>query len=252
MNAFAEPSRPDVARLSGAAARAEALRERYGHLDGEALLRVMLEWDYRGRIALISSFGAEAAVLLDMVARIDAATPVIFIDTGKLFHETLTYHDILVRRLGLTDVRSIGPAAFDLAGHDPGGELWRRSPNLCCYLRKVLPLERALAGFDAWITGRKRAHGGERGALETIEAVDGRIRFNPLAHWSAADIDRAFRDSGLPRHPLQDEGYPSIGCAPCTEAADAAVDGGVRAGRWRGSAKSECGIHLPRVAPNRP
>ncbi len=249
MNGFVELQRPDAARLSEAAARAAVLRERYGEIDGEALLRVMLEWEYDGRIALVSSFGAEAAVLLDMVARIDPATPVIFIDSGKLFHHTLTYRDILVRRLGLTDVRTVGPIPFDLAGHDPDGGLWQHNPNLCCYLRKVLPLERALAGFDAWITGRKRDHGGERGGLETIEAADGRIRFNPLAHWSLENIDHAFRERGLPRHPLSEEGYASIGCVPCTEPAAAEADG--RAGRWRGSAKSECGIHHPRWSSNR-
>ena len=149
-----------------------------------------------------------------------------------------------MRRLGLTDVRTVEPVPFDIGGHDPDGELWRRNPNLCCYLRKVLPLERALSGFDAWITGRKRDHGGERGSLETIEAVDGRIRLNPLAHWSAENIDHAFRQRGLPRHPLIDEGYASIGCAPCTEPASS--DAGGRQGRWRGSAKSECGIHHAR------
>ena len=244
MNEFVELKRPDAARLSGAATRAEVLHELYGELEDEALLRVMLKWEYQGRIALVSSFGAEAAVLLDMVARIDPATPVIFIDTGKLFHHTLTYRDILVRRLGLTDVRSIAPAPFDLAGHDPDAALWQNNLNLCCYLRKVLPLERALAGFDAWITGRKRDHGGERGGLQTIEAVDGRIRFNPLAHWSQGNIDDAFRERGLPRHPLNDAGYASIGCTPCTEPAKADAD--ARAGRWRGNAKSECGIHHPR------
>ena len=250
MNGFVELQRPDAAKLSGATARAEVLRERYGKLEGEALLRVMLEWEYKGRIALVSSFGAEAAVLLDMVARIDPATPVIFIDSGKLFHHTLTYRGILVRRLGLSDVRTIEPIPFDLAGHDPDGALWQRNPNLCCYLRKVLPFERALGGFDAWITGRKREHGGERGGLQTIEAVDGRIRFNPLAHWSPKNIDDAFRERGLPRHPLSDEGYRSIGCVPCTEPAEA--DAAARDGRWRGSAKSECGIHHPRWSPTHP
>ena len=244
MNGFAQTKRPEAAQLSAVAARAEALQERYGELDGEALLRVMLEWQYKGRIALVSSFGAEAAILLDMVAGIDPATPVIFIDSGKLFHHTLTYRDILVRRLGLSDVRTIEPAPFDLGGHDPDGALWQRNPNLCCYLRKVLPLERTLDGFDAWITGRKRDHGGERGGLETIEAVDGRIRLNPLARWSSEKINNAFEARGLPRHPLSEEGYASVGCAPCT--APVSPDAGARDGRWQGRAKSECGIHHAR------
>ena len=176
--------------------------------------------------------------------RIDPATPVIFIDSGKLFHHTLTYRDILVRRLGLSDVRTIEPAPFDLGGHDPDGALWQRNPNLCCYLRKVLPLERTLDGFDAWITGRKRDHGGERGGLETIEAVDGRIRLNPLARWSSEKINSTFEARGLPRHPLSEEGYASIGCAPCTT--PVSPDANARDGRWQGRAKSECGIHHAR------
>jgi len=248
MNGFAELRRPESEKLTAIAARAETLRERYGELDGEDLLRVMLEWQYKGRIALVSSFGAEAAVLLDMVARIDPATPVIFIDSGKLFQETLTYRDILVQRLGLTDVRSIEPAPFDLGGHDPDGALWQRNPNLCCYLRKVLPLERALGEFDAWITGRKRDQGGERGDLRTIEAADGRIRFNPLANWSTDKINDSFKERGLPRHPLSDEGYASIGCAPCT--VPVSGDAGARDGRWQGRAKSECGIHHARWSSN--
>ncbi len=249
MSGIVELARPDIATLTGAAARAEALYERYSRLEGEALLRIMLETEYKGRIALVSSFGAEAAILLDMVARIDQTTPVLFIDTGKLFHETLTYRDILVRRLGLTDVRTVEPISFDINGHDPDGEMWRRNPNLCCYLRKVLPLERSLAGFDAWITGRKRAQGGERTELETIEAVDGRIRFNPLAYWTEGDIKNVFRMLDLPRHPLFDDGYTSIGCAPCT--ATSPSDTEARAGRWRGSVKNECGIHHARWSPSR-
>jgi len=246
MNEFVELKRPNAARLTSTAARAEVLRERYGELEGEALLRVMLESEYQGRIALVSSFGAEAAVLLNMVAHVDPATPVLFIDTGKLFHQTLTYRNILVQRLGLTDVRSIAPTPFDLAGHDPDATLWQNNLNLCCYLRKVLPLERALAKFDAWITGRKREQSGERSGLQTIEAVDGRIRFNPLAYWSQKNIDNAFREFGLPRHPLNEAGYASIGCAPCTEPTKANEN--ARAGRWNGSTKSECGIHHPRWA----
>ncbi len=248
MSEFAEPARPDIATLTGAAARAEALHERYSHLDSHSLLRLILETEYKGRIALVSSFGAEAAVLLDMVARIDPATPILFIDTGKLFHETLTYRDIVVRRLGLTDVRSLEPVSFDITSHDPDGKMWRRNPNLCCYLRKVLPLERALAGFDAWITGRKRAQGGERTELKNIEAVDNRICFNPLAHWTKEDVENAFQALDLPRHPLFNDGYNSIGCAPCT--APNSSDAEARAGRWRGSTKSECGIHHARWSPS--
>ncbi|MBI07272.1 MAG: phosphoadenylyl-sulfate reductase [Rhodospirillaceae bacterium] len=249
MNGFVEPTRPDHSALTGAAERAKALRERYSQLESESLLRVMLEMEYKGRIALVSSFGAEAVILLDMVARIDPATPILFIDTGKLFHETLTYRDVVVRQLGLMDVRTLKPTSFDITSHDPDGKIWQRNPNLCCYLRKVLPLERALSGFDAWITGRKRAQGGERTELRNIEAVDGRICFNPLAHWSEEDVENAFQFLNLPRHPLFNDGYNSIGCAPCT--APSSPDTEARAGRWLGSTKSECGIHQARWSPSR-
>ena len=230
-----------------AAARAQALRNTYGHLDAAALLEVMIGREFAGRIALVSSFGAESAVLLDLVAGIDRATPVIFLDTGKLFPETLAYRDELVERLGLSDVREIRPPVDLLAARDPGGELWRRDPDACCALRKVAPLAEALAGFDAWITGRKRHHGAARVALDAIEAVDGRLKINPLADWSAARIEAETAARGLPRHPLQDLGFASIGCVTCTRRLE--LGEAARAGRWAGLAKTECGIHgAPRGA----
>ena len=218
-----------------------ALRSKYGDWDAPVLLEAMIRREFAGWIAGVSSFGAEAAVLLDLIARIDQATPVIFIDTCKLFSETMDYRDTLVERLGLTEVRSIGPGPAALTAHDPGGDLWRGNPDACCHLRKVAPLELALAGFDAWITGRKRYQGGERETLETIEAVDGRIKINPLAHWSHADIDAYLSDHDLPRHPLAGHGFTSIGCQPCTRRI---ADGEApRDGRWAGHEKTECGIH---------
>lgn len=204
---------------------------------GEAVLH-----RFPGRIALVSSFGAEAAVLLHLVAAIDSATPVIFLDTGKLFGETLAYRDLLVRRLRLRDVRSLAPDPARIAALDPDGTLWARDPDACCALRKVEPLARALRPFDAWINGRKRHHGGGRSALPAVETVDGRIKLNPLADWGAAEIDAYFEAHALPRHPLVDDGYASIGCMPCTTPVGAGED--ARDGRWRGRAKTECGIHL--------
>ena len=239
---LALPGPPPYSPLDDpAAARAQALGNAYGDLDAAALLDVMIGREFPGRIALISSFGAESAVLLDMVAGIDPATPVIFLDTGKLFGETLAYRDTLVARLRLIDVRSVRPAPLTLDTHDPDGDLWRRDPDACCALRKVAPLADALAGFDAWITGRKRYHGAQRTALDAIEAVDGRIKINPLADWSATRIEAEIAARGLPRHPLQELGYASIGCVTCTRRplpGEAARDG-----RWAGLAKTECGIH---------
>ena len=222
--------------------RAAALAARYAGQDGEALLRPLIEREFSGGIALLSSFGSEAALLLDMVARIDPGVPVIFLDTGKLFGETLRYRDALVRRLGLKDLRVIRPAAAEVAAKDPDGTLWHDDPDACCALRKVAPLETALAGFSAWISGRKRYHGGLRRSLETFEAADGRIKINPLAGWSRARIEEALAERDLPPHPLQADGFLSIGCMPCTARVAPGAD--LRSGRWVGLAKTECGIHL--------
>lgn len=221
--------------------RAVELAERYAGRDGADLLRPIIEREFPGRIAVVSSFGAEAAVTLQLVAAIDPAVPVIFLDTDKHFPETLAYRDDLVARLGLRDVRWITPDPESLEAEDPDGRLWAHRPDRCCHLRKVRPLRRALAGFDAWITGRKRYQGGARSTLTTIEADDERIKINPLANWRPAQIAAAYEAGGLPPHPLVARGYLSIGCAPCTHRTPCGAS--ARAGRWLGAAKSECGIH---------
>jgi phosphoadenosine phosphosulfate reductase len=213
----------------------------------EHVLEAMIHDRFEGKIALVSSFGTESAILLHMIAQVDKATPVIFLDTGKLFPETLAYRDDLVARLGLTDVRVIRPSGQQLAAYDPDGRLWQRDPDLCCAIRKTNPLDTALEGFDAWITGRKRSQGGTRADMNIVEAgPDGRITVNPLAFWDDAKLDAYFDQHDLPRHPLQSEGYASIGCATCTQRVQAGED--KRAGRWAGLDKNECGIHLPRQA----
>lgn len=220
--------------------RARLLELRYGALDSRAVLDAAINDVFTGRIAVVSSFGTESAVLLDLVAQVNRHTPVIFLDSGKHFPETLAYRDSLIAKLGLTDVRNITPAADDLDWADRDGTLFRRNPDLCCQLRKVLPLERALSGFTAWINGRKRFQGGNRRNIGLFEAADSRIKVNPLATWDTAALARAFVERDLPRHPLGRQGYPSVGCAPCTTQAEG---DGSRSGRWAGSGKTECGIH---------
>jgi len=210
-------------------------------LEAQELLRVMLLHAFPGRTAAVSSFGAESAVLLDLVASVDPGTPVLFLETGKHFTETLTYRDRLIETLGLRDVRSLQVPLHELAREDAAGDLWQRDPDSCCDLRKTRPLQRALADFDAWITGRKRHHGAERSELGLIERSNGQVKINPLAHWSADDIAAAMTARNLPEHPLLAEGYLSIGCAPCTRRAICGAD--PRSGRWAGLAKTECGIH---------
>ncbi|MCO8145265.1 phosphoadenylyl-sulfate reductase [Rhodovulum tesquicola] len=209
-----------------------------GHVDMAGLLG-----DPRlGRRALVSSFGAESAALLHFVAQLFPDMPVLFIDTGRHFAETLSYRDLLAERLGLNLV-NIRPDPATLAGEDPDGRLHARDPNMCCTLRKTFPLADALEGFDTWISGRKRYQGATRAALPVIERDGSHLKVNPLALWTEADLAAYFAAHDLPRHPLVDRGYASIGCAPCTRP----VRNGeaLRAGRWADNPdKTECGIHL--------
>ena len=213
----------------------------------ESVLTRAVNDRFKGKIALVSSFGTESAILLHMISEIDKTLPIVFLDTGKLFPETLAYRDELVARLGLTDVRSVRPSGAQLAAWDPDGRLWEKDVDLCCAIRKTNPLDAALEGFDAWITGRKRAQGGARSHLNLAETgPDGRITINPLAHWDDDMIETYFQLHDLPRHPLQAQGYSSIGCATCTAKPRDGAD--KRSGRWAGQDKTECGIHMPRLA----
>ena len=217
------------------------LIHRFGHLDGEALLAPMLREVFPGRLAVVSSFGAESAVLLHMVAGIDRSVPVIFLETGKLFPETLAYRGRLVAHLELENVHSVAPDARALGQRDPDGNLHASNPEACCHVRKVAPLEHALAGMQAWVTGRKRFQGAARSRLPTLETADSRLKINPLARWSRDDVERYMEIHDLPPHPLEAQGFTSIGCAPCTQ--PPGPGGGLRDGRWAGTDKTECGIH---------
>lgn len=221
------------------------LMAKYGELSGLDLLDVMINREFRDRIAVVSSFGAEAVVLLHMVAEVDPTTPVIFLNTGKLFGETLRYRDRLQERLGLTDVRAIGPHPGDAAKVDPVGDLWQRDHDACCNFRKVLPLARALRGFNAQITGRKRFQTDGRSSLSPIEADAARgagfFKINPLISWSLEELTSWIEEHKLPGHPLVKDGYPSIGCMACTDRVKPGGD--YREGRWAGTDKDECGIH---------
>jgi phosphoadenosine phosphosulfate reductase len=225
------------------ASRLDDLRRRYSDLTAPALLRALIRREFCGQLAVVSSFGAESAVMLALVAEIDRSVPILFLDTGKLFGETLRYRDRLIALLGLSDVRTIEPRGDDLAASDVEGMLWRSDPDRCCALRKVTPLAQALDGFTAWVSGRKRYQGSSRAGLAVFEADRaGRIKINPLAGWSRAEIEAALVANNLPRHPLVAEGYLSIGCMTCTDRVRTHED--PRAGRWRGLSKTECGIHL--------
>jgi len=233
---------PLEAPLAPVAERVTDLNARYAHHSAISVLERALTDPQVGSVALVSSFGAESVALLHMVSVIDRSTPVIFIDTEMLFPETLDYQRDLSARLGLSDLRVIRPDRDAVFAADPESALHASDPDACCHLRKVAPLARAVAPFDAWITGRKRFQGGRRATLDFFEADGPRIKINPLAHWAREDVQDYILNNRLPRHPLVAQGFRSLGCAPCTTPVAPGED--ERAGRWRGQGKDECGIHF--------
>ena len=225
------------------AERVAALNARYRHHAATTVLEHALKDDDLGRVALVSSFGAESVVLLHLISVIAPETPVLFVDTRMLFPETLEYQRKLAEELHLCDVRTIRAAQPRVAFEDPDNTLHQFNTDACCAVRKVEPLERALAGFDGWITGRKRFQNADRGTIDFFEAEgETRIKVNPLAHWGRDDLNDYMVNNRLPRHPLVAQGYPSIGCWPCTSKVAPGED--PRAGRWRNTQKTECGIHF--------
>lgn len=230
------PPRPDVRPAVPSPFSGPGLDE------GQRALRWSLD-HFKGRVAVVSSFGAESAVLLALVAELDRSVPVLFLETGQHAPETLDYRERLAATLGLLDVRDIRPSSRALASRDPDGVLHAFDPDACCALRKVEPLEEALQPFAAWITGRKRTQAATRAAMPVIETADGRTKVNPLAHWDAAAVEAEFRRRALPHHPLAARGFASIGCAPCTRSVRPGAD--PRSGRWAATGKTECGIHRP-------
>ncbi|MGB8277731.1 MAG: phosphoadenylyl-sulfate reductase [Methylovirgula sp.] len=227
--------------LFGDQVAAARLTAKFATVDAQKILRLAIEDLFPGRIALVSSFGADSAVLLHMVSKIDKALPIVFVDTLQLFPETLAYRDALVAQLGLTGVVTAVPEKAALAEEDSENFLWARDPDRCCEIRKVIPLAKALNGYEAWITGRKRFQTVTRAALPLFEAEGERVKVNPLAGWAQSRLEAYFEMHGLPRHELVKKNYLSIGCIPCTSPVKPGED--ARAGRWRGRGKTECGIH---------
>ena len=233
------------------AADALAFEARFAGVSTQDMLAELIKGELKGRIAAVSSFGAESAVLLHMIATVDHDVPVIFTNTQKMFGETLAYRDELSERLGLTDLRVYRPNPRLLAEKDKTGLRWSYDPDGCCEIRKVEPLQRALVPFDAWISGRKAFQAKTRSNLPRFEIDDGRLKLNPLADWDKARLEAYMVEHELPVHPLVEQGYPSIGCAPCTSKVQPGED--PRAGRWRGWDKTECGLHsgVVSIVPNK-
>jgi phosphoadenosine phosphosulfate reductase len=231
-----------VAEPSEAAVLDRALRD----ASPAKVIEAALQTAGREHLALVSSFGTESAALLKVMADVDPAIPVVFLDTGWLFEETLAYRDTLIATLGLRDVRSIKPSEQTLSAEDPDRELWFSDPDACCRIRKVEPLARALKPFSAWINGRKRFQGGVRSEIPVVEDDGAKLKFNPFANVSREEIEAIYQLAKLPPHPLVASGYLSVGCMPCSSRT--AVDEDARAGRWRGRAKTECGIHTTKTS----
>jgi phosphoadenosine phosphosulfate reductase len=234
------PSQP------GALPSADALDRALRAASPAEVIATALKTVGRERLALVSSFGTESAALLKVMADVDPSIPVIFLDTGWLFDETLAYRNTLIETLGLTDVRSIKPHEDTLSSQDPDRELWFTDPDACCRIRKVEPLARALKPFSAWINGRKRFQGAARAAIPVVEEDGARLKFNPFANVSREEIEAIYRLGKLPPHPLVASGYQSVGCMPCSSRAVSGED--ARAGRWRGRTKTECGIHTTKTS----
>ena len=221
------------------AANLEAL---YAHLSAQEIIAHAARDHFPGGIAAVSSFGADSAVLLHMIAEVDRSMPIIFLDTGKHFGETLEYRDALAADFGLSDIRVITPEAAALSRLDPDGRLHETNTDACCEIRKVEPMARGIAPFQAWFTGRKRHQASTRSVMPVFENVAGRVRINPLARWTTSDQADYMRAHALRANPLVAYGYLSIGCFPCTQPVQAGGD--ERSGRWAGHAKVECGIHM--------
>jgi len=240
-NALRKPDTIDVTPAF-TQADADALNARFDGVDAPTMLSALFGEGLLGKTAVVSSFGTESAVLLHLVAKADPTVPVVFVDTLKMFPETLAYRDTLVATLGIENSCTVEPDPAAIAGQDEKGMRWSYDPDGCCEIRKVEPLARAKVGLDSWISGRKAFQSQTRQNIARFEVEDGRMKVNPLGDWVKSDLETYFGQHDLPRHPLEAQGYPSIGCQPCTSKVMPGED--PRAGRWRGWDKVECGIHV--------
>nr|WP_321444475.1 phosphoadenylyl-sulfate reductase [uncultured Cohaesibacter sp.] len=218
------------------------LNEAFGSEPPQAVLRWLAGHGGREQVPLVSSFGADSVVLLHMISQIDPSYPILFIDTGKHFYDTLHYRDQLRDHFGLTNLQAVTPDPDDVKQKDPKGALWIFNHDGCCDLRKTLPLARVMKHYSGWITGRKRFQTSDRADLNLFELDGDKMKVNPLASWGPGDVAAYIKENSLPGHPLVPRGYLSIGCAPCTSPVEEGED--ARAGRWKGSDKTECGLHI--------
>jgi phosphoadenosine phosphosulfate reductase len=220
----------------------KAISDQFETVHPESVLRWALE-EFESDIALATGFGAEGCVLVHMLAGIDRKARIFYLDTDLLFPQTYELRDQLEKRYGVRFERRSTHLSLAQQAEEHGERLWERQPDLCCYLRKVLPLREALTGLRAWTTAIRRDQSPARAGAGIVERDRrfGVIKVNPLATWSTRDVWNFITKYDVPYNPLHNEGYPSVGCAPCTTPVGIGED--ARAGRWRGTVKTECGLH---------
>jgi phosphoadenosine phosphosulfate reductase len=207
----------------------------------------ILRWavtEFHPRLTMATAFGAEGCCLIHMLAEIELGVRIFNLDTGYQFVETLELRERIRQRYGI-EVELVRPE-LTVAEYEArhGGPLYRHQPDQCCHDRKIVPLRRALAGYEAWVSAIRRDQTADRALAEVVQ-WDARfdlVKVNPLLRWTRRDVWKFIMDNDIPYNPLHDEGYPSIGCWPCTRPVTEGQ--GERDGRWAGSAKKECGLNV--------
>jgi phosphoadenosine phosphosulfate reductase len=224
----------------------EGLAHMAQQLEGQSA-EAILQWAaerYAPRLTFATGFGMEGCVLIDLIARAELPIDLFTLDTGLLFPETYELWRRLEARYGVT-IRAVRPEhTVEAQGRLAGPELWASDPDQCCELRKMQPLRRTLTGFDAWLSAIRRDQTPDRADAPVVgwDGKFGLVKVNPLVRWSFDDVKAYVHEHSVPYNPLHDQGYPSIGCQPCTSPVAPGED--PRAGRWRGREKKECGLHL--------
>lgn len=222
-----------------------ALNARFESRSPLAILRWVFETFDEGQAVMGTGFGASGVVLMDHLVRVQPAATVFFLDTDLLYPETYELRDRLDARFDLNIVRVHSGPSLDEQAEEYGDELWNHDPDQCCFLRKVKPLREYLADKSAWLTAIRRDQSPSRADTDVVEwsPANEVVKVNPLADWTEDDIWAHIDRHDLPYNPLHDEGYPSIGCMPCTERVGSDAEN-PRAGRWADSSKTECGLHF--------
>ena len=219
----------------------DQLNKDFSNKSPEIIIDQCINKLFKKKVAYVCSFGSESVVILNIIAKIDKSTPIIFLNTHFLFHETISYKNTLIKKFGLKNLIETFPTNTDLKINDLNNDLWKSNPDKCCHLRKVKPLKKELKYFDGWISGRKSYHKGDREFLNIFEIQDRKIVINPLINQDQKSIENYFEENRLPKHPLIKKNYFSIGCTHCTSPAKNLSD--MRSGRWEHLNKTECGIY---------